>query len=361
MRTLLAGAIALLLMTPASAQIRKFKDWLAACDNQRNCVAYSWNRDSYNAYLRIHRDGAPSADARLTLVISSEKPVRFKVEAAADPGLFPAGEIADLPVDNDNHTRLHAEAPADKIAAWVRKTQKLRVYQIDPPLTDNDNKLDGISLTGALESLAWIDAQQLRAGSETAFVRRGKKSVVLLPQQPALPVITAAKPGTEPVPAEPPPELVARANATCGKGSIDAELKKTERLAAGQLLHFFFCGQHSGAAGMNHAFLLMPDGKPKAAVKPRFVLPPQVAPHITVGDLKIPKNRDAVWNPEFDPAALTLTSISIWRAGGDCGEILKWVWTGREFQVAEFSAMPECEGLPPSDWPVLYSAQVRVR
>ena len=85
MRTLLAGAIALLLMTPASAQIRKFKDWLAACDNQRNCVAYSWNRDSYNAYLRIQRDGAPSADARLTLAISSEKPVRFKVEAAADP------------------------------------------------------------------------------------------------------------------------------------------------------------------------------------------------------------------------------------------------------------------------------------
>ena len=59
------------------------------------------------------------------------------------------------------------------------------------------------------------------------------------------------------------------------------------------------------------------------------------------------------------PATLTLMSISVWRAGGDCGEILKWVWTGREFQVAEFSAMPECEGLPPSDWPVLYSAQVK--
>ena len=357
-RLAVASTLILLAAVPASAQIRKFKDWLAACDNQRNCVAYSWNRDSYNSYLRIQRDGAPSADARLTLAISSEKPVRFKVEAAADPGLFPPGEIADLPVDNDNHTRLHAEAPADKIATWVRNTGKLRVYQFDPPVFDDDARLDGIPLNGAMEALAWIDTQQLRAGSETAFVRRGKKSVALLPPQPALPVITAAQPGTEPVP-KPPPELVARANAVCGQGSIDADHKKTKRLAAGQLLLFFFCGQHSGAAGMNHAFLLMPDGKPKAAVKPRFVLPPQVARLITVGDRKIPKNKDAVWNPEFDPATLTLTSISIWRAGGDCGEVLKWVWTGREFQVAEFSAMPECEGLPPSDWPVLYSAQVK--
>ena len=94
------------------------------------------------------------------------------------------------------------------------------------------------------------------------------------------------------------------------------------------------------------------------AAKPRFVLPPQVARNITLRN-KIPQNKDAVWNPEFDAAALTLTSISIWRAGGDCGEIIKWVWTGREFQVAEFSAMPECEGLPPSDWPMLYSAQVK--
>jgi hypothetical protein len=213
MRILLAGALALLLAAPASAQVRKFKDWLAACDNQRNCVAYSWNRDSYNAYLRIQRDGAPSDDARLTLAISSQKPVRFKVEAAAD--LFPTGEIADLPVDNDSHIRLHAEAPADKIAAWVRNTGKLRVYQFDPPIFGEDNKLDGIPLTGALQALAWIDAQQLRAGSETAFVRRGRKSVALLPRQPALPVITAAQPGTEPVP-KPPPEVVARANALCG-------------------------------------------------------------------------------------------------------------------------------------------------
>jgi hypothetical protein len=360
MRTLLAGALALLVAVPASAQIRKFQDWIAACDNQRNCVAYSWNRDTYNAYLRIQRDGAPSADARLTLALARDKPITFKVEAAADPGLLPPGPISDLPVDNDGHIRLSVEAPAAKITAWVRKTQKLLVYQLDPPMSDpGDRKLDGVPLTGALAALAWIDERQLRQASETAFVRRGKKSVVLLPPQQAQPVVTAAKPGNELIPTQHPPEIVARANATCGRESIDAEHVRTVRLAAGQLLYWFFCGQYSGAAGLNHAFLLVPDGNARAAVKPRFVLPSQVARHIKTGSLKIPTNKDAVFNPQFDPATLTLTSFSLWRAAGDCGEFLKWVWTGREFQVAEFSAMPECEGLPPSDWPVLYNAQVK--
>lgn len=360
MRVALACALALLATSPASAQIRKFGDWLAACDNQRNCAAYSWNRDSYNAYLRIQRDGTPSADATLTLALRSDKPVTFRVDAAADPALFAPGDISGLPIDGDGHTRLNVEAPAAKIAEWLRKTQKLAVYQLDPPLSDpDDKKLDGIGNSGALAALAWIDDQQQRSGSETAFVKRGKKSVAALPQQAPLPVVTAAKPGRAPVPAQHPPAVVARANATCGKQSIDADHVKTVRLADGQLLYFFFCGQYSGAAGMNHAFLLMPDGKPGAAVKPRFVLPPQVARRIAGSELKIPKNKDAVWNPEFDEASLTLTSSSIWRAGGDCDELIKWVWTGREFQVAEFRAMPECEGLPPSDWPVLYSAQVK--
>ena len=185
MRILLAGALALLVSVPASAQIRKFQDWIAACDNARNCVAYSWNRDSYNAYLRIQRDGAPSADARLTLAISSDGPTTFKVEAAADPGPFPPGEISGLPVEDDRHIRLSAEAPAKQITAWVRKTQKLIVYQLDPPLSDpDDRKLDGIALTGAVAALAWIDERQGRSGSETAFGRDQRQVYQSLAQQP---------------------------------------------------------------------------------------------------------------------------------------------------------------------------------
>ena len=47
----LLGALALLAVTPASAQVKKFKEWLAGCDNQRYCVAYSLNRVCYLASL----------------------------------------------------------------------------------------------------------------------------------------------------------------------------------------------------------------------------------------------------------------------------------------------------------------------
>ena len=38
-----------LFATGASAQLQKFGDWIAACDNGGKCAAYSLKRDSYNA------------------------------------------------------------------------------------------------------------------------------------------------------------------------------------------------------------------------------------------------------------------------------------------------------------------------
>ena len=128
------------------------------------------------------------------------------------------------------------EAPADKIAAWRAQDAEAQVYQLDPPPSDpDDEKLDGIPLSGALEALAWIDAQQkrvgqrnrLRAGAERSRSRRCRRS------RP-LPVVTAAKTGQRRRSRrQHPPEVVARANATCGKESIDAEHVKTVRLGGG--------------------------------------------------------------------------------------------------------------------------------
>ena len=147
--------------------------------------------------------------------------------------------IADLPVDNDDHIRLSAEAPAEKIAAWVRKTQKLQVYQLDPPLhrSGRQEARRHSAAPARIAALAWIDERQMRAGSETAFVRRGKKSVALLPPQPTLPVDHGREAGHRAGPDAASARGRSRARTpTCGKGSIDADHKKTERLAAGQLL-----------------------------------------------------------------------------------------------------------------------------
>jgi hypothetical protein len=359
-RAILAGVLVLLAASPVAAQIRKFKDWLAACDNQRNCAAYSLNRGSYHAYLKIERGGTPSADATLTLAIMRELPVTFRLETD-DQGTspWPDGPIADAVPHKDGHFRHSIERPAAAVANFVRKATKLGVIQVDPPPKDDDEaNIDNIYLEGAHEALAWIDAQQKRAGTETAFVKRGPKSREAVPPAPDLPVITVAKPDATPIPKQHPAEVTSRGNATCGKGSIDVEHKDTVRLGGGLLLYSFLCGQHSGASNTNYAYLLMPDGTPKAAVKPRFVLPPAVARHIKLGDHKLVTSKAAVYNPDFDADKQELSSFFGGRGAGDCGEIIDWIWNGREFQVRELRLMPDCEGIPSSDFPVIYRAQV---
>jgi hypothetical protein len=356
----LLGVLALLAATPASAQMKKFKQWLAGCDNQRNCVAYSLNRGSYHAYLKIERDGTPSADATLTVAVSSNEPLKFRFETdAPETSPYPAGTIADPVRHGDGHHRYSIDTAPEAVAAFVRKATKLTVLKLDPPPKDaNDEHIDNIYLAGAYEALAWIDAQQKRVGTETAFVKRGPKSRETIPPQPALPVITAAKPDKTPVSAQNPPEIVARANATCGKEQVDAEVVKTVRLGGGFAMYWFFCGQYSGSANLNHAFLLAHDGKSKQAVKPRFVMAPEVARHIKLGKDRLVNSKTAVFNPEFDGEKQELSSFVAGRSASDCGEMIDWVWNGREFHVKEFRLMPECEGIPSSDFPVLYRAQV---
>jgi hypothetical protein len=330
-----------LLATPASAQLRKFGDWIAACDNAGKCAATSLKRDSYNAYLKIARDNK-SADAVVTLAIATYKPLTYRI-VSDDPAtsLFPDSDFKTRGIDSDGHARFVTEETGKAMNAFLRKTMKLTIVQVEPPPADPaDPNIDGISLEGARAALAWFDQRQAR------------------PARP-LPVIVSGRRSDAPGPAEKPPEIEKRGNATCGKEQIDAELVKTVRLGDSGLLYWFFCGQYSGAANLNHAFLLAPGSKPRAAAKPRFVLPGEVAAEIKLGAHKLVQTKTAVFNPEFDPQTLTLTSLFAGRSASDCGELVSWVWTGREFRVGEFRKMPECEGIPPGDWPVLYRADVR--
>ncbi len=341
MRALAASLALAMIATPACAQMKKFGDWIAVCDNARHCAAYSLGRDTYNAYLKIER-ASKAADAIVTLAILTDKPLTYRL-ASDDPAtsLFPDSDFKTIRIDSDGHARFVTEETRKAMDAFLRKATKLTVIRVDPPPEDpSEPNIDGISLKGAHAALSWFDRQQGRPAARLPVVESGKRSEADVPK-------------------DAPPQIAKRANATCGKAQRDAEHVKTVRLGESGLLYWFFCGQYSGAANLNHAFLLAPDGKPQAAAKPRFVLAPPVAAQIRLGDHKLVTTKDAVFNPEFDGKTLTLTSLFAGRSASDCGELVSWVWTGRDFQVGEFRKMPECEGIPASDWPVLYRAQVR--
>jgi hypothetical protein len=338
---------------PASAQMKRFGGWLASCDNARDCTAYSIDRGSMHGYLRITRGATASANAVITLAIATETPYRITIDMdPPDVELLPKGPLEADKIERDGHVRFSREIEPDALVAALRKATLLDVNHVEKPQDWSDANIERIRFDGVLKALAWIDEQQKRAGTVTAFVRKGPKTVIAVPEPPALPVVTPAPAVSDPAPKDAPASILKRANATCGKEQRESELASTVRLDGNRLLYAFTCEAYSSSASQNQAYLIAPADKPQVAVKPRFVIPPRVATHLT--RIGATEHKGAVLNPEFDPGTMTLTSFGAYRGVGDCGELIEWVWTGREFQMAELRKMPDCEAIPASDWPVLY-------
>jgi hypothetical protein len=352
-----AAAIAIVLAAcgaaPASAQIKRFGGWLASCDNARDCTAYSIERGSMHGYLRITRGATASANAVITLAIATEQPYRIRIEMdPPDLELLPTGPLDADKIERDGHVRFSREIAPDVLVAALRKATLLDVNHVEKPQDWFEANIERIRFDGVLEALAWIDAQQKRTGTVTAFVRTGPKTMVAVPEPPALPLVIGAAATSEPAPKDAPAAILRRGNAICGKQQRASELASIVRLDRNRLMYAFTCEFYSSSASQHQAHLIAQADKPQAAVKPRFVIPPQVAPHLT--RIGATERKGAVLNPEFNSETLTLTSFGAYRGAGDCGELIEWVWTGREFQMAELRKMPDCEAIPASDWPVLY-------
>jgi hypothetical protein len=210
-------------------------------------------------------------------------------------------------------------------------------------------------LSGVVAALLWIDEQQQRLGTATAFIRRGDKPVSSIPPQPPAPAVRAAKPppaGAAPkslLPAEV-RLLTAKARALCGHDEHTA-LEDAFHLAPDMSLYNFSCPDNSGAYNYSSVFLIVPDAKPQAARAVTFAWPAGI-------DAKAAPDVLAV-NASFDQSTMTLSTFAKGRGLGDCGVAEQWVFDGRTFQLALLRRMPHCKGITEDDWPVHYRAERR--
>src|SRR5690242_8512232 len=98
---------------PASAQMKEFRDWLAACDNTRSCTAYGFDADIAGyAYIKLTRDGGADAPLRVTIAVNVQEGATFKV-AFDDPTLagLPAEATAGEANSDDDLKRLVISDP----------------------------------------------------------------------------------------------------------------------------------------------------------------------------------------------------------------------------------------------------------
>jgi hypothetical protein len=242
-------------------------------------------------------------------------------------------------------------AAVDTMIAGLRKAQAIVVRRIDPPDgVKSDPETSKISLSGAVAALLWIDEQQQRLGTPTAFIRRGDRPVSSITPQPKAPVVHAAKlPAAAPRPLLPAEAkvLTAKARELCsddGRISLD----DTWRLSPDMSLHGFSCPGISGAYNAASVFLIASDGKPQAARPVTFVYPPGIA--AAAGEA-------LAINAGFDKSTMTLSTFNKGRGLGDCGAQEDWVFDGRTFQLVLLRKMARCKGVSTDDWPVHYQAE----
>jgi Protein of unknown function (DUF1176) len=334
----------------ASAEMKSFRDWVAACDNLRSCSAYGFDAElSGNSYLRLERDGAADAPLRITLVVDAQKDVKFRL-GFDDPALagLPTEPIAGEPNGDDDVKRLVITEPQAVAAALasLRKAKTLVIMRIDPAgAPPSDPVKSEISLSGLAAALLWIDDQQKRVGTVTALIGRGDKPAAAVPAVPALPVVVAAKRAIGPTPTKAPAAVIAKARAVCE----DKTLKETDdvtRLGPSELMYSFVCTKLSGAYNSFNALIIDSPGR-----------------QVRVAEFKFPpgfgaEGRDySPINAGFDEATQTLSTFNKGRGLGDCGSGSDWVWEGQAFRMILSKAMPECHGVAEPDWPTLYRAE----
>ena len=354
-RHLLATALlscAALAASPASAQMKEFRDWLAACDNTRSCTAYGFDADIAGyAYIKLSRDGGADAPLRVVIAANVQEGSKFKV-SFDDPALggLPVAATAGEANDEDDLRRLVISDPkaVETLVASLRKAKKIIVTRIDPPAaTASDPVTTEISLTGGAAAMLWMDDQQKRVGTVTALVSRGDKPATAVPPPPAPPVVTAAKIPPGPKPDKAPAAVIAKARAVC-QDKKASEAEDTTRLGADVTMYWFPCSEMSGA--YNFAFALIIAERGKQVREAAFKLPRELA---TKTDNGVETNI----NPGFDEATQTLSLFNKGRGIADCGQSTDWVWDGHAFRLIGAKRMPTCKGVAPSDWAVLYRAE----
>jgi hypothetical protein len=346
MRILIAFSVSMLLAAPADAEVKQFRDWLAACDNTRACSAFALKDAGTFAHLRIDRDGAPAAAPRIAAVIDMAKGRRFTL-AFDDPALAGLPQQAIEPAGGDEPTKVEIAAVEPLLAA-LRKATKIVVMPVEPKADDDPIE---ISLSGASAALLWIDEQQKRLGTVTALVRRGDKPDSSVPLPPAAPVIAVAKAGGAP-PKAVPPQVLAKGNTICGADDPKPEAGEPDRLSGNLVLYWFNCRAMSGAYNSWSGLMIAPRDKPDAARIVRLPYPPGEAAADGIA-------RHLVVNASFDDKTMTLSMFGKSRGPGDCGTAGEWVWDGTDFRLAAFRAMPKCAGVLSDEWPLIYRAQVK--
>lgn len=302
---------------------RSFGDWLAVCDNTRQCEA-----------IALPREDVAEEQMTLTMIRGPEPTDAPEVEFSAAFGEdLPDGgwRIDGKPATLWGVALLRALAGA-RHAEWVLPSGK--VYATLP-------------VQGTAAALRWIDDQQGRANTVTAMIATGTQSPPAVPP-PSLPRI--ASPAAS---ALPPKRLDAAAIEEVRKrNDCDPDRSEAEfhRLDAAHSIGIIVC---SMGAYQGSSVLVLIDEQGRSSP-----LPIEWPAHLA-GAGNDPWAMASIVSAEFAKEDRSLSSFAKGRGLGDCGYSASWLWDGAVFRLASFAGLEPCRGARawPSMWRTANSAR----
>ncbi|EOZ1517629.1 TPA: DUF1176 domain-containing protein [Enterobacter hormaechei subsp. xiangfangensis] len=319
---------------------QSFSDWQVTCNNQNFCVARNTG-EHRGLVMSLSRSAGAKTDASLRIDLGglSAPPVK-------EPDIAPRLLLDNVPLKlTSQHWQL---------TPWHLKTDDtgtittfLKTIQEGQALTLRGGK-QTISLAGLKAALLFIDAQQKRVGSETAWIKKGDSPPLSVPPAPALNKVAVVNPTPTPLTHNELNDLLDYGNwrmnhSQCSLDPNRREVRVTA-LTDDKALMIISC--EAGAYNTVDLAWLVSRKKPFAARSVRLRLP--FTPSSQSSDMEL-------MNASFDEKTRELTTLALGRGIGDCGIQTRWRFNGQRFRLVRYAEEPSCDNWNgPDAWPTLW-------
>ena len=319
---------------------KQFSDWQVTCNNQNFCSARNTG---------LHQG--------LVMTLSRGAGARNDVNLRIDLGNLESADVKVPPVEP--RLRLDGEPIVLQQNEWKISPHHLMTNGADAingllNAIGNGDKVtlaDGagvISLSGFKAALLFIDSQQKRTGSETAWIKKGDAPPLSVPPAPPLKEVTASMAAPGPLSHDELNDLLDYGtwrmnNSQCSLDPLRREVRVFP-LTDDKALMLTSC--EAGAYNVVYLAWVVSRQKPFVARAIRLRLP--FMPDSGSTELEL-------MNAGFDEHGKELTTLAKGRGLGDCGVATRWRYDGQRFRLVRYAEEPACDGWHKAGgWPTLW-------
>lgn len=319
---------------------KQFSDWQVTCNNQNFCSARNTGLHQ-GLVMTLSRGAGARNDVNLRIDLGNLESVDVKVPPV-EPRLRLDGEPLVIQPNewkvSPHHLMTNNPEAINSLLNAIGNGDKVT-------LADGAGV---ISLSGFKAALLFIDSQQKRIGSETAWIKKGDGPPLSVPPAPPLKEVTASMAAPGPLSHAELNDLLDYGtwrmnNSQCSLDPLRREVRVFP-LTDDKALMLTSC--EAGAYNVVYLALVVSRQKPFVARAIRLRLP--FMPDSGSTDLEL-------MNAGFDEHGKELTTLAKGRGLGDCGVATRWRYDGQRFRLVRYAEEPACDGWHKAGgWPTLW-------